>query len=224
MLLKLGISLGVVLVTVLLLGCEKAMHDMYDQRKYKPLAASDLFSDGQSARPLPPGTIVHSGGAMAGASSGRTGEQPLLGSQGEPHPTHLGEHAAHEHRGIPQTNPLPITQALLRQGQERYNIYCAPCHSPLGDGDGMVARRGFPRPPSYHTDRLRNAPDSHFFSVITQGYGAMYPYADRLSEHDRWAVVAYIRALQLSQHAELADVPEDTRGKLKEGRERSGSK
>ena len=82
MLLKLGISLGVVLVTVLLSGCEKAMHDMYDQRKYKPLAASDLFSDGQSARPLPPGTIVRSGGATAGASSGRTGEQPLLGSQG----------------------------------------------------------------------------------------------------------------------------------------------
>jgi cytochrome c553 len=216
MLLKLGISLPVVLVTVLLSGCEKAMHDMYDQRKYKPLAASDLFSDGQSARPLPLGTIVHSGGAMAGASSGRTGEQPLLGSQDEPHPTHPGEHAAHEHRGIPQTNPLPITQALLRHGQERYNIYCGPCHSPLGDGDGMVARRGFPRPPSYHTDRLRNAPDSHFFSVITQGYGAMYPYADRLSEHDRWAVVAYIRALQLSQHAELADVPEATRGKFEE--------
>src|SRR5919198_1141791 len=216
MLLKLGISLPVVFVTVLLSGCEKAMHDMYDQRKYKPLAASDLFSDGQSARPLPPGTIVRSGGAMAGASSGRIGEQPLLGSQSEPHSTHLGEHA-HEHPGVSQTNPLPITQVLLRHGQERYNIYCAPCHSPLGDGDGMVARRGFPHPPSYHTDRLRNAPDSHFFSIISQGYGAMYPYADRLSENERWAVVAYIRALQLSQHAGLADVPEATRGKLKEG-------
>jgi mono/diheme cytochrome c family protein len=215
MLLKLGVSLGVVLVMVLLPGCEKAMHDMYDQRKYKPLAASDLFSDGQSARPLPPGTIVHSGGALAGASSGRIGEQPLLGSQGELHPTHLGEHA-HEHAGVSETNPLPITQALLRHGQERYNIYCAPCHSPLGDGDGMVARRGFPHPPSYHTDRLRNAPDAHFFSVITQGYGVMYPYADRLSEHDRWAVVAYIRALQLSQHAELAAVPEEARQQIEE--------
>jgi cytochrome c553 len=217
MLLKLGISLGVVLVTVLLSGCEKAMHDMYDQRKYKPLAASDLFPDGQSARPLPPGTIVRSGGAMAGASSGRIGEKPLPMDTGPVYPIgSQGEHA-HEHPSVPRTNPLPITQALLRHGQERYNIYCGPCHSPLGDGDGMVARRGFPRPPSYHTDRLRNAPDSHFFRVITQGYGAMYPYADRLSEHDRWAVVAYIRALQLSQHAELADVPEDTRGKLEEG-------
>jgi mono/diheme cytochrome c family protein len=100
-----------------------------------------------------------------------------------------------------------MTQAVLARGRDRFDIYCAPCHSVVGDGDGMVARRGFPHPPSYHTDRLRKAPDEHFFDVITRGYGAMYPYADRLDPSDRWAVVAYIRALQLSQHATLADVP-----------------
>jgi mono/diheme cytochrome c family protein len=98
-------------------------------------------------------------------------------------------------------NPLPITPQLLERGQQRFNVYCAPCHSRVGDGDGMIARRGFPHPPSYHTDALRKAPDSHFYDVITHGYGAMYPYADRISPHDRWAIVAYVRALQLSQHA-----------------------
>jgi mono/diheme cytochrome c family protein len=96
--------------------------------------------------------------------------------------------------------------ALLRRGQERFNIYCSPCHSPVGDGDGMVARRGFPHPPSYHIDRLRNAPDRYLFDVITQGHGVMRSYADRVPADDRWAIVAYIRALQLSQYARLEDL------------------
>jgi mono/diheme cytochrome c family protein len=104
-----------------------------------------------------------------------------------------------------KTNPLPVTMALLQHGRERFDVYCAPCHSPVGDGDGRVARRGFPHPPSYHIDRLRNAPDRHFFDVMTKGYGVMRPYADRVPPEDRWAIVAYIRALQLSQHAPLAD-------------------
>ncbi|HEX7368702.1 MAG TPA: cytochrome c, partial [Rhodanobacteraceae bacterium] len=103
-------------------------------------------------------------------------------------------------------NPLPITPALLARGQQRFNIYCAPCHSRVGDGDGMIAERGFPHPPSYHTPALRNAPDSHFYKVITDGYGVMYSYADRVSPRDRWAIVAYIRALQLSQHAPRGDL------------------
>ncbi len=98
-------------------------------------------------------------------------------------------------------NPLPPTAALLQRGRERFDIYCAPCHGRSGYGDGMVVRRGFPAPPSYHTDALRHAPDSHFYQVITHGYGVMYPYAARVSPRDRWAIVAYIRALQLSQHA-----------------------
>ena len=104
-----------------------------------------------------------------------------------------------------QSLPYPITMALLRHGRERFDIYCAPCHSPLGDGDGMVARRGFPHPPSYHIDRLRQAPDRHFFDVMTNGYGVMRPYADRVSAEDRWAIVAYIRALQLSQYASVEE-------------------
>jgi mono/diheme cytochrome c family protein len=96
--------------------------------------------------------------------------------------------------------PMPITQALLARGRERYNIYCSPCHDFTGRGNGMIVQRGFLPPPSYHTDRLRDAPDSHFFDVISQGYGAMYSYGDRVSVSDRWAIVAYIRALQLSQN------------------------
>jgi mono/diheme cytochrome c family protein len=96
--------------------------------------------------------------------------------------------------------------ALLHRGQERYTIYCAPCHSPVGDGDGMMPRRGFPHPPSYHDDRLRQAPDRHFYDVMTNGYGIMRPYADRVPPEDRWAIVAYIRALQLSQYARIEDL------------------
>ena len=112
-------------------------------------------------------------------------------------------------------NPLAPTRDVLLRGQQRFDIYCAPCHSEAGDGDGMVARRGFPHPPTFHSDRLRNAPDGHFFQVITRGYGAMYPYADRVAPDDRWAIVHYIRALQLSQHATLSAVPNAEAGKLK---------
>lgn len=104
--------------------------------------------------------------------------------------------------------PLPVTQTLLARGQERFDIYCSPCHGRLGDGSGMIVQRGFPQPPSYHTERLRNAPDSHFFDVISNGFGVMYSYAARVPEQDRWAIVAYIRALQLSQHATARDLAE----------------
>jgi mono/diheme cytochrome c family protein len=110
--------------------------------------------------------------------------------------------------------PPPVTMALLQRGQERFNIYCSPCHSRVGDGDGMIVRRGFPHPPSYTSDKLMNAPVQHFYDVITNGYGAMYPYAARVAPPDRWAIAAYIRALQLSQHATIADVPEEERRKL----------
>ncbi len=100
------------------------------------------------------------------------------------------------------------------RGQERYSIYCLPCHSAVGDGDGWIARRGFPHPPSYHEERLRQAPDRHFFDVITNGYGIMYSYADRVEPADRWAIVAYIRALQLSQHAPVDTLPAEVRARL----------
>ncbi len=108
----------------------------------------------------------------------------------------------------------PITLALLERGQERFRIYCTPCHSELGDGHGMIVQRGFPPPPSYHIDRLRQAPVQHFYDVITNGYGAMYSFAERVQPADRWAIAAYIRALQRSQNASVADVPPDQKGAL----------
>lgn len=198
---------SIILLLFLLSGCERAMHDMYDQRKYKPLAASEMFADGQSSRPLPANTVARSGGYKAGAASGRHGDRMLPVTVGrvypldnEGKPLYAPLPPAQDVGEVPEKNPLHITKNLLQHGQERFTIYCSPCHSVLGDGDGMVARRGFPHPPSYHTERLRQAPDRYFFKVITRGYGMMYPYADRLSVPDRWAVVAYIRALQLSQH------------------------
>jgi mono/diheme cytochrome c family protein len=110
--------------------------------------------------------------------------------------------------------PPPVTEALLHRGQQRFDIYCSPCHGRLGDGQGMIVQRGFPAPPSYHIDRLRQAPAQHFYDVITDGYGAMYSYAQRVAPADRWAIVAYIRALQASQDARLADVPADKRSAL----------
>jgi mono/diheme cytochrome c family protein len=107
-----------------------------------------------------------------------------------------------------------VTLALLERGQERYRIYCAPCHSELGDGDGMIVQRGFPAPRSFQSEPVRSAPPQHLYDVITRGYGIMYSFADRVQPADRWAIAAYIYALQRSQHAALADVPVDRRGTL----------
>jgi mono/diheme cytochrome c family protein len=112
--------------------------------------------------------------------------------------------------------PMPaVTLALLQRGQQRFDIYCAPCHSRVGDGNGIIVQRGFPHPPSYFIARLRDAPNQHIYDVITNGYGAMYSYADRVAPADRWAIVAYIRALQASHDARLADVPPDKRHLLR---------
>jgi hypothetical protein len=175
----------------LLAGCEKIARNMYDQPRYKPMRESPLFADGTSARPPVPGTVPAASGNLAGTSSGRVGAE---------------QEALKEKLEKAQTLPFPITLQLLRRGRERFDIYCSPCHSVVGDGDGMVARRGFPHPPSYHIDRLRNAPDRHFYDVMSDGYGIMRPYSDRLPPEDRWAIVAYIRALQLSQYARLEDL------------------
>jgi mono/diheme cytochrome c family protein len=162
-------------------GCERALHEMYDQPKYQPLTPSPLFADGNSARPQVTGTVPHSAGALAATSSGRA--EPLE-----------------------ETRASPVTLLVLARGRERFDIYCTPCHGRAGYGDGMIARRGFPGPPSFHTTRLRAASDSHFYQVMSEGYGVMYPYADRITAADRWAIVAYIRALQLSQDAPAASL------------------
>lgn len=192
-------ALLVVLCGLLAGGCEKVVQNMYDQPRYKPFAASRLFADGTSARRPPAGTVPYARGTVAGTSSAWVG----TGRVDED----LNALAA-------EGMPYPVSLALLARGRERYTIYCQPCHGPLGDGDGLVARRGFPHPPTYHSKRLREAPDRHFFDVITDGYGVMYSYADRVAPADRWAIVAYIRALQLSQEAEVAALPADIRGRL----------
>ena len=166
-----------------LCACERTMKDMYVQPKLGPDAASPLFADGKGSRSPPPGSVPMAMGDLAKTSGGRRGQQELVERD-----------AADKASTMP-----PLTRALLLRGQARYDIYCAPCHSPVGDGDGMIARRGFPHPPSYHQARLRDATDRHFFDVITHGYGVMLPYADRVTPQDRWAIVAYVRALQASQ-------------------------
>ena len=181
-----------------LAGCERAMHNMYIQPRLDPGEPSPLFANGRGERPPPKGSVPMAAGTLAMSTSGRKGHE--LPAQWQ---------AADAATSLP-----PITDALLARGQQRFEIYCLPCHSPVGDGDGRVVQRGFPRPPSYHEQRLRDAPDRHFYDVITNGYGIMHSYADRVAPPDRWAIVAYIRALQLSQNAQVAQLPAAVRAKL----------
>jgi len=192
---------------VLLGGCERAKQDMYDQPRYKTFAPSPLFADGAAVRTPPAGTVAHARGAFAGSSSGREGTDAVLRDQ---------------QLDAAQAMPLPVDLALLQRGQNRYTVYCTPCHSPAGDGDGRVVRRGFPAPPSYHSERLRSAADRHLYDVISKGYGIMYPYADRLEPAERWAIVAYIRALQLSRNVEVSALPSDLRAHLAEADRQGG--
>jgi mono/diheme cytochrome c family protein len=170
-------------------GCRQ---DMHDQPKYIPLRPSAFFEDRRSERPLIDDTVAR--GQLNDDAAYYAGKNP---------------------DGSPLTAlPFPVTKEVLKRGQERYNVYCAPCHDRLGNGDGMIVRRGYRRPPSYHIDRLRTAPDGHFYDVISNGFGAMPDYAAQISPRDRWTIVAYIRALQLSQNASLNDVPAADRAKL----------
>jgi len=173
-----------------LAGCRL---DMHVQPKYLPLEPSDFFADGRSARQPVAGTVAR--GEL------RIDEHLYTGKVN-------GKDA--------DTFPFPITANDILRGQERYNIYCSPCHDYTGSGRGMIVMRGFPPPPSYHIDRLRQAPVGHFFDVITNGNGSMYSYASRITPEDRWRIAAYIRALQLSENAKIEDVPEADRPKLEE--------
>ena len=197
-------SLGLALIFPLALGlagCERAMRDMYDQPRGKAYGSSALFPDGAASRTPPAGTVVHARGAQAGSSSGRLG----------------AEEAARRARDeTAPALPYPLDMQLLKRGRQRFSIYCLPCHSAAGDGDGRIVRRGFPSPPSYHTDRLRQATDRYVYDVISQGYGVMASYADRIDPADRWAIVAYVRALQLSRHARIDRLPEDIAEKARE--------
>ena len=169
--------LGLLLV---LAGCRQ---EMYDQSRVKPLAQSDFYSDLRTARPQVEGTVAR--GQLREDEYFYTGK--IGGNPGD-------------------YMPFPVTEDVLARGHERFNIYCAPCHSRLGDGNGMVPQRGFKHPPTYHQDRLRKAPLGYFFDVMTNGFGVMPDYTTQIQPRDRWCIVAYIRALQLSQNATPADV------------------
>ncbi len=183
-------STSIVLCCAWIAGCHT---DLQDQPRYEPLEASTFFADGMASRQPVEGTVAR--GQLRSDTAFYTGrvDEELI--------TRL---------------PVDLDQALLNRGRERFNIYCSRCHGLLGDGDGIVVSRGLRRPPSLHIERLRTAPVGHFFDVITHGFGAMPRYAVQIEPHDRWAIIAYVRALQLSQHAQLDDVPADERTRLQE--------
>jgi hypothetical protein len=163
--------------------CIACHNDMYQKSRYKPLEESSFFKDGSSSRPLVPHAIAR--GQFENDPAFFTGK--------------IGDI-------LVNTFPFPVTSDVLKRGQERFNINCSVCHGRDGFGAGIIVQRGFPTPPSFHTERLRTAPAGHFFDVITNGYGVMYPYRDRVTVEDRWAIVAYIRALQFSQNANVSEI------------------
>jgi mono/diheme cytochrome c family protein len=181
-------ALIVVFVAVIGSGCRR---DMHDQPKYIPLRESTFFTDVRSARPMVEGTVAR----------GHLRDDELL-------------YAGKINGAAATVFPFAVDEKVMRRGQERFDIFCSPCHGRTGQGDGMVVLRGYRRPPSMHQDRLRTAPVGHFFDVMTNGFGAMPDYAAQVKPEDRWAIAAYIRALQLSGHAALSDVPPAERDKI----------
>jgi mono/diheme cytochrome c family protein len=211
-----------VLFFLLLSGC---MQKMAMQPSFKPLDPDPWFPNGASARPLPEGTVArgHLKTDRALFSGWRAGESPqwtrsmaVVGAAAG-HPLAAVASAAAGESDTVDTFPFPVTEAVLRQGQNRFMIYCVVCHDPLGTGRGKIVERGYTPPPSYHIERLRKVPVGHFFNVITEGYGSMPDYRAQVPPRDRWAIAAYIRALQLSQHFPAKDLPEDLRRELEAG-------
>ena len=168
--------------------------DMYDQPKFKPLAADNFFADGASARPLVEGTVAR--------GHADTNEYIATGKSG----------------GTPGSGfPFPVTMAVMERGRDRFDTFCSPCHGRLADGNGMVVRRGFPRPPSLLADSIRSEPEGFFFDVMTEGFGRMYSYAPSIPVDDRWSIVAYLRALQLRAGVPAGELPPADRARLEEG-------
>lgn len=184
---------GSLLLLTLLVSAGCRM-DMHDQPRYESYEASNFFPDGRSSRVPPEGTVPQ--GHLRNDDLLYTGK--LNGEDSE-------------------LFPFPVTLDVLKRGRQRFDIYCSPCHDRVGTGHGVIVRRGMKRPPSFHTVRLKEAPPGHFFNVITNGFGAMFSYASRLTPEDRWAVIAYIRALQLSQGASYGDVPQEDIDKVEAG-------
>jgi mono/diheme cytochrome c family protein len=180
---------AVLLAALALAGCRQ---DMHQAPRYDPLEKSDFFADKRSARPPVEGTVAR----------GQLRDNVVL---------YTGKQADGQ---LVDALPVPLDAKLLARGQDRFNVYCAPCHGRTGDGNGMVVQRGFKQPTSFHADRLRAQPVGYFYDVITNGFGAMQDYSAQVAPPDRWAVAAYVRALQFSRHATVNDVPAADRGKL----------
>lgn len=183
-------------LVVLSLAGAACRQDMHDQPKYSPLEQSSFFADRRSARPVIPGTVAR----------GQLRDDALL-------------YAGRTEDDGPATSfPFPIDGARMERGQDTFNAFCSPCHGRTGDGDGLVVQRGYQRPPSLHEERVRTVPLGHLFDVITNGFGAMPDHAAQIKPEDRWAIVAYVQALQLSRSATIDDVPAAERRKLEEQR------
>jgi mono/diheme cytochrome c family protein len=199
-----------ILCLTLLVGCDRL--DMYDQPRYEPLEASNFFGDGLSARPPVDGTVAR--GSLREEVpyfTGKDSGKPIAAIPTRTYRAMYDRNPQRFDQPFDDIEPVHLRHALLERGRERFDIYCSVCHGRTGDGDGMIVRR----PPSFHIDRLRNAASGHFFDVITNGFGSMASYANRVDVEDRWAIVAYLRALQLSQNASFEDVPAESRDELK---------
>lgn len=187
-----GRAVRLLAIAALLVAAAGCRQGMFNQQKYKPLAADPMFADGTSARPLPENTIARG---------------------------HLDADQAF-YKGLDQNMqpvakvPFPVTREVLERGRERYNIFCSPCHGETGAGDGMIVRRGYKQPPSYLEPRLLAKPVGYFYIVATQGFGQMPAYASQVPPKDRWAIASYIRALQFAQHAPLAELPSEDQQQL----------
>lgn len=178
----------ILLLGLALTGCGR---NMYEQARFEEDEPAPFFADGTSSRPLIEGTVSRSRGEI---------DEVFFTGQDD--------------NGLLTEPPLEVTEAVLERGQQRYNIYCSPCHNYSGNGEGMIVQKGFVQPASFHEPRLQAAPVGYFFQVITNGYGQMYSYASRVPPEDRWAISAYIRALQYSQNAPVAELPADVRERL----------
>ena len=182
------LAIVVVALSSALVACRQ---DMHDAPRYEPLEASTFFSDGRGSRPLVANTVAR----------GQLREDELL------YTGKIGGQLATEF-------PMPVTAEMMARGQERFNVFCSPCHGRTGDGTGLIVQRGFRQPPSYYEDRLVNAPVGYLFDVMTNGFGAMQDYSAQVPVADRWAIAAYIKALQFSRRGTVNDVPADRREEL----------
>lgn len=189
--------LPVIAFCILSIGCR---YDMQDQPRYKTYKKSDFYKDGRASRDLPEGTVPR--GQLHADKAFYTGkiDNPNPNAPVTTTTDANGNTLVSSFPNDVDEFPVPVTKELIDRGQERFDIYCIVCHGPTGKGDGMIVRRGFPQPPSYHDDRLRNAPVGHFFDVMTNGWGKMNSYAFQVQPADRWAIAAYIRTLQASRN------------------------